>query len=54
MEGQDGDWVLIDFGHVVVHVFQDAIREFYDLESLWAEAPRLRIPEDFFKAHASA
>lgn len=44
----DGRWVLIDFGSVVVHVFQDAIREFYDLESLWSEAPRLKIPEDFY------
>ena len=46
----DGRWVLIDMTTVVVHVFQDAIREFYDLESLWADAPRLRIPEEFFLA----
>lgn len=31
-------WVLIDFGEVVVHVFQRQIREFYRLESLWGDA----------------
>lgn len=51
MEGYDeGRWVLIDFGNVVTHVFQDAIREFYDLESLWTDAPRLRIPEEYYTA----
>lgn len=51
MEGyNDGRWVLIDFGDVVVHVFQDHIREFYDLESLWAEAPRLKIPPEFYSS----
>lgn len=49
IEGLDeGRWVLIDFGSVIVHVFIDAIREFYDLESLWSAAPRLRIPEEYF------
>ena len=50
----DGRWVLIDFGHVVVHVFQDAIREFYDLETLWSEAPRVKIPEDYYSGPATS
>jgi ribosome-associated protein len=55
IEGYDeGRWVLIDFGSVIVHVFQDAIREFYDLESLWTDAPRLRIPEEYFKSQISS
>ena len=33
-------WILIDFGDVIVHVFQDKIRKFYDLESLWHDAPK--------------
>ncbi len=32
-------WVLMDYGSLVVHVFQDEIRQFYSLERLWADAP---------------
>ena len=43
-EGQDsGQWALIDFGEVIVHVFHHPTREFYDLESLWVDAPRVDI-----------
>ena len=41
-EGVDeAEWVLLDYGEIVVHVFQAATREFYDLERLWADAPRI-------------
>ncbi len=43
---QQGNWALIDFGDVIVHVFQPTFREFYDLEGLWSEAPRETFPED--------
>ncbi len=49
----DGRWVLIDFGDTVIHIFLDALRDYYDLESLWAEAPRIQIPADFFGPGAS-
>ncbi|MFN8542598.1 MAG: ribosome silencing factor [Candidatus Binatia bacterium] len=44
---QRGQWVLLDFGDVVVHVFYVPVREFYDLERLWARAPRVELPEPF-------
>lgn len=36
-----GRWTLLDFGSIVIHVFYHPVREFYDLESLWIEAPRI-------------
>ena len=40
IEGKENaEWVLMDYVNVVVHVFQKGIREFYDLESLWGDAP---------------
>ncbi len=38
-------WVLLDFGSVVVHIFYDYVRDIYDLEGLWSEAPRISFPE---------
>ncbi|MBS0012565.1 MAG: ribosome silencing factor [Desulfobacterales bacterium] len=38
---KDGQWALIDYGHVIIHIFYDPVRWFYDLESLWADARRI-------------
>ena len=37
---EDAHWILLDYGDFVVHVFLDETRRFYDLERLWADAPR--------------
>lgn len=37
----DASWVLLDYGDMVVHVFQPETRELYDLERLWSDAPRV-------------
>jgi ribosome-associated protein len=39
----NGRWTLLDYGEIVIHVFYHPIREFYDLESLWIDAPRVKI-----------
>jgi ribosome-associated protein len=44
VEGYDeGRWVLIDLNEVVVHVFQAEVREYYDLERLWGDAPDIEL-----------
>jgi ribosome-associated protein len=40
----ESTWVLLDFDDVVVHIFQDDSRSFYDLESLWGDVPRVPVP----------
>jgi len=42
---EDARWVLLDYGDVVVHVFRTEDREYYDLERLWGDAPRLVLDE---------
>ena len=38
-----GGWTLIDFGAIILHLFTDEIRSFYDLERLWGDAPKIDI-----------
>lgn len=37
-----GEWIALDYGDVIVHVFDEASREYYDLEHLWSAAPAYR------------
>ena len=40
----EGHWVLLDYGHVIIHVFYEPVREFFDLEGLWMDAKRITTP----------
>jgi ribosome-associated protein len=47
VEGKtEGQWILLDYGDVVVHLFYGPVREIYDLEGLWMDAPRIE-PEQW-------
>ena len=40
------EWILMDYGDFVVHIFEEKSREFFDLERLWRDAKRVQIPEN--------
>jgi ribosome-associated protein len=57
VEGYDeGRWVLIDLNEVVVHIFQEEVREYYDLERLWNDAPAIELgqPPEHLVEHETA
>lgn len=41
------EWILLDYGDFVVHVFEQKARNFYDLERLWRESKRVALPDEF-------
>lgn len=48
IEGRShGEWILMDYVNVVVHIFLEEKRRFYDIESLWADAPMERIAQSW-------
>jgi len=42
---KEGEWALLDFGEVIIHVFDSETKSFYDLEGLWADAPGIDLSE---------
>ena len=53
VEGEKaGRWILLDYDDVIIHVFLESVRTFYDLERLWSETPRLAIPEEMVSMKA--
>jgi ribosome-associated protein len=47
IEGEaTGSWVLMDYDDVIIHIFLESVRNFYDLERLWSEAPRMAVPDE--------
>jgi len=43
---QEGRWILLDYEDVVVHIFLDPVRKFYDVEGLWIDAPRIDLQKE--------
>ncbi len=48
------EWILLDYGDFVVHVFEQKARTFYDLERLWRESKRVELPAEFSGDTASS
>ena len=46
----EGKWIVMDYGDVLVHIFHDPLRRYYDLDGLWGMAPELELPEEIRKA----
>jgi ribosome-associated protein len=45
---REGRWVVVDFGDVVIHVFLDALRDYYDIENLWHDARKVPVPQELY------
>jgi ribosome-associated protein len=46
IEGEsEGKWIVMDYGDVLVHIFHDQLRRYYDLDGLWGMAPDLELPK---------
>jgi ribosome-associated protein len=43
---RSAEWILLDYGDFIVHIFEKGARDFYDLERLWRDAKRVEIPKD--------
>jgi len=42
----EGKWILLDYDDIIIHVFYNPIRKFYELERLWADAPRIELEDE--------
>jgi ribosome-associated protein len=44
---REGTWIVIDYGDVIVHIFHEDLRRYYNLDELWAQAAQLAIPAEY-------
>ena len=47
----EGKWIVMDYGDVLVHIFHDEMRRRYDLDGLWSLAPQMELPKAIREAH---
>ncbi len=47
----DAEWVLVDTGDIIVHIFQEVHRDIFDLDSLWREYKQVEIPNEFYHSN---
>lgn len=53
LEGMgDAEWILLDLGDIIIHIFQELSRELFDLDSLWHKQEQLPIPQEFYFGQA--
>ena len=51
IEGErEGKWIVMDYGDVLVHIFHESLRSYYDLDGLWGMAPELELPKAMHEA----
>ena len=44
---KEGKWIVIDYGDIIVHIFQEDIRRYYNLDELWSMAARIPVQEEY-------
>jgi ribosome-associated protein len=47
---REGKWIVMDYGDVLVHIFHDELRRYYDLDGLWNRAPEMELPKEIREA----
>ena len=49
LEGMaDGEWILLDLGEIIIHIFQENTRDVFDLDGLWSNLEHVQIPQEFY------
>jgi|GEM_PF-91163 len=46
---ENSDWILIDLGDFIIHLFLENARSFYDIDSLWQQCPSISIPQEYYQ-----
>ncbi|HEY3309520.1 MAG TPA: ribosome silencing factor [Desulfuromonadaceae bacterium] len=50
----EGKWIVMDYSDVLVHIFHDPLRSYYDLDGLWSMAPKVDLPKEILEARKAS